>query len=642
MFDPFSPYHPTIIASLLISFPVFYFAGIYFTPQTSDPWKCITTRLAMGMLFLVYLVALVTAKGKTILLPLGVLFAYSFTPTPNNVFSVFKQLNLKESFPVLLAITIVACVEFYFTDMRGGSFIQIGNWDYANSGAFGYEFCKTGIESSRFIWEWQKNRAMHHFADHWLSGIYAYYLNVLPYYSYILLYRLITEILFLVCVFSIIRPYVNTTWLWLLIVPLMLFPLNSIHFLSVFNKLMAQQKGVFVNDTLWGCAPYYLTAVAMLTHLIFISEGKSNLGMLGITLLSALHPALTVALPVALFFLICIKLVFSNIMSAKKQAELLSNHQLILLLLVSSFTYLFCLIDGRSVAILASVLNFEFATSVVIFFLQLLVASVVYMPFFTGVWFVASLWGKPFFFLFHIATYFAIVTTYAVIYTILGGNSEQILIVYITALLIPSGTVGLIAGILRGNFKTSIACFTMLALSVSSTVTNYNSVLNGAIFSKMIQYNLRFDDEWMRNGKVENTEAIKLMTLLSSDTFINVGMLIDFRDKSACNENGYLIHHSFLRGITKGAEYFRMNVLPIDTFAGSKDIPRKDFFNKSILNHCFQASTSETELTECMVKYVTPRYIILDTLYPKLIINKTLKAHYPYKYTLGRFILLHK
>ena len=46
--DVFSPYEPLVFACILLSLPVFYVLGAFFTPLLSTPGRNIAARLAVG------------------------------------------------------------------------------------------------------------------------------------------------------------------------------------------------------------------------------------------------------------------------------------------------------------------------------------------------------------------------------------------------------------------------------------------------------------------------------------------------------------------------------------------------------------------------------------------------------------------
>jgi hypothetical protein len=102
------------------------------------------------------------------------------------------------------------------------------------------------------------------------------------------------------------------------------------------------------------------------------------------------------------------------------------------------------------------------------------------------------------------------------------------------------------------------------------------------------------------------------------------------------------MHHSFLRGMVAGTELHRVNILPVDTFTGLNDKPRKRFFERSLLNHCGQKNDFGDGTSLCMTEILKPKYLLLDSAFAPFYLPKSLQKNYTELDTIGRFILVSK
>jgi hypothetical protein len=153
MTDVFSPYDPLIVCLIPASLIVFYLLGAFFTPRLSSPWRNVASRAAMGALVFTFVMAVWHAGLHTMLLPFGLLLLFTFTFRPRGVLSDLADLDLNGWAITVSAVIGVTFSEMFLSDLRHGSDIVVGNWDWANSGGIGHELYITGTEGSSFLWE---------------------------------------------------------------------------------------------------------------------------------------------------------------------------------------------------------------------------------------------------------------------------------------------------------------------------------------------------------------------------------------------------------------------------------------------------------------------------------------------------------
>jgi len=626
----FSPFHPIIFVAVLLSLPCFYLLGALFTPQLSTPWRNISARAAMGALVFTFLMAVVHAGFYTLLLPFGIVLFISFQPKPKELFGYIKAIRLKHWAAALGCIICVLLFEMTINDIRIGDEIFIGNWDYANSGGFGFEYCITKTEGSRFIFDYKNNRAFHHFADHWLAGFYSQYLKMLPYYSYIIIYRAIGEILLMGLFVSWAMPLVNNKK-WVALIAALVMPLvTGLQHLPFFDVLEKSIGFAVCNDTLWNCAPYFLLAIAVLLFSLWIAEGFFMAGMAGLLLLPVIHPGAMLMGPIAVVFLMLLK-------HFVKPGFPLFNSPL--LLLVSVLPYLYAVIDGRMYSPdAAKIISGGFLYEVMQTILRLLLSVVALAPFIWGVWLLSKRTSTMLFWI-HAGLFLGMVGSYAVVYNLLKGDSEQLFILYVTAILIPAGFIGIVAGCFAAIKWQRTISVIAIATCILSTAFNLEYYKNGNTVKQTLRNMLGYDEEWMTKSKMTAREAQQLIEKLNRDELTDV--CIALNPDYDYHENGFMIHHSFLRGIIAGAEFHRINMLPVDT-QFVDDMPRYAFFKRSNLNHCYLNNKSGTGVAQCMVNIIQPKYILLDTVYPKLFVPDELRGSFTHYDTLGRFILVSK
>ncbi len=643
MKDLFSPFQPTIFLAVFFSFPFIYLLGSFFTPRLSTPWGNVSARMAMGAIVGTALVAIFHAGLHTMLLPFVFFLPFLWQLKPKGIWSDIKAIPTMQ-WVVAIGLSLALLVfEMNWADLRVGNNIRVGNWDYANSGGFGYEFYKRGIaETSRFMFQNDQNRGFHHFADAWFAGLYSYYFGVMPYYSYVIVYKVIFHQLFvflLIGVMSTTTLGARTGLVFSLAV--FVFMYAGLQFIPAFSSI-GKMESACVEDTLFNCPTFLVLAVSVLLFYIIILNELYFIGLVGLGLVSVWHPSVALIMPIMMIGLIGIKIITSN----KRGLVIyipLTYPQLLFALFFSISPYIYSQIDGRNYAIVSnSLFSYSFMQIVVRQILLTTASLVFFIPFLYGLygWKKDSL--SPFFVCIQLALLCSAILVFSLVYSHLGGDSRQIWAIYLIAFLAPIGSVGLfITAFNKKSFMRYGALF-LVGMSIVAIYERYLQVNNNDGIKGFMRFSLGYDDEWKNRSQVSKGEAIKWRQLLSKNDIVDIGIVVSDSCKFKYQESIFMAHLPYLRAYLTGAEFHRLNTIPLDTFSGNGDLPRLTFFKRSNLYNSFQNAQNEKEVVLTMIQKLQPNYLLLDTLYKDYCIPPYLADTYTHFDTLGRFIMVSK
>ncbi|HAP70529.1 MAG TPA: hypothetical protein DCR04_12535 [Flavobacteriales bacterium] len=292
-FSPFSIQIPLLFAVTLLGS---YLIGwlFYKSPNGVDN---LAGRLALGHVALLVLVSVVYAGIGTmavLLIPLFLFLAYQRfglksvgTPVERNSAPAYEYLGL----------VIVAAAFFLLDAIRmdirlNETLLYIGNTDIAFYGSNGRMMFEMGEETLPSSVGATSGKMVYHFGDMWLSGIYSYFFDVIPYYAYGVLYRSVSTSILFVLLFSFFRKgkgYVIALLLSLLALVanhalLGYFPSFGIDLLQPF----ATSWPIYAESS------YLILGIAALVFIKLIQEGRRSEGLIGFLLTAGLHSAFIV------------------------------------------------------------------------------------------------------------------------------------------------------------------------------------------------------------------------------------------------------------------------------------------------------------------------------------------------------------
>lgn len=639
MFDTFSPFHPLIFAVVLVGLLVFYLTGSFFTPRLCLPGRNIAARCTMGALVFTTFCAVTHAGLKTMLLPFALWLAFVFAAKPKGLKTDLKAICTKHWVLLVVSVAALLIAEMSFSDLREGSDIIIGNWDYASSGGLGYDFYSTSPETMRFLWNHQANRAFHHHADYWFAGFFSNYLGILPYYSYILVYRLIFEILLALLLIAWIAPLIRSRLWFALLLPVFVLLVSGLQYLPGLNSQENWADLFPVVDILWNCVPYLFAAVAILLFSMMVAEGVLFHGLVGLMLVPLLHPGIALIAPAAAVFLIFIKFLSQRVNRIGRDIPL-SYLQLNIILMASMSAYVFGSIDGRMYAMPLQIFRWNYVFETFTTILLTLLSSLYFLPFIGGIWYLFFTSSSRLLFWVHAGLYLGALVSFSLIFPLMGGNSEQIMIMYVTALLIPTGSIGLFAAVFSANKWYRAIAVAALFCSLLAGGIHQNEIRNGGTLKQLVEFNLGFDEEWKTKSRISAQEAHLFRARLADKPLTDIGIVILDDSINRYKETIFLQYLPYLRGILPGAEFHRLDILPQDTFQGILDMPRTAFFKRSTLYHFFTQTTDTLTMPERMANFIKPSYLLLDTTNPAMYVPASLAKTYTHYDTLGRFILV--
>jgi len=216
------------------------------------------------------------------------------------------------------------------------------------------------------------------------------------------------------------------------------------------------------------------------------------------------HPVLAIGVPASL--IIYLSLLFFTKLFNKYQAK--SNLSLLnqLILLAASFLpILYAFIDQRMQDSQLEIIEFSFILEAFTNWGFVILSALLFTPFFWGLYYFYKKASSRNLFYLSISLFLGTSVSYAIIFSIFKGDSEQILTVLIVCFLIPLGSLGMFAW-LNTQYKIKVAltlifvlaCIVSRFLYISDNSTSY------------IDYCLGFDEEWAVRSTVSECRCLYL------------------------------------------------------------------------------------------------------------------------------------
>ncbi len=348
--NDFSPFSVNINLLFIASLIGSYLLGTFFY-RSSNKIDELAMRLALGQVAGLVALAVIfsgTSTMAVIMLPiLGYMSFKRFQPAT-------KALDTERTVPfyeyislALVAVAMFALDAFRLDIRQGDALLYIGNTDisyYGSTGRMMFEFGEETLPSS--VGE-TPQKMIYHFGDMWLSGIYSYFFDVIPYYAYGILYRSVgSSILFLLLYsffrktgglaqalgFSILGLVANSALLWY-------FPSFGLDVLQPF----------FDSWPIYAESSFLVLGIASLVFLKLFETGRIMEGMVGFLLAASLHSVFIVPSFIFACSILSVKMLFPKLLDEAGLPSSWSNVGMIAL--AGILPYAFVVADGRSLSL---------------------------------------------------------------------------------------------------------------------------------------------------------------------------------------------------------------------------------------------------------------------------------------------------
>jgi hypothetical protein len=620
----FSPYEPMIFAAVLLSLPVFYVLGAFFTPYLSTPWRNVTARTAMGALVFTYILAVGHTGVHTMLLPFGVLLLLFFEPKPLDILNVVRILGGKNFIVIVSLLFFILIIEMLGMDLRDGGDIVVDNWDLAHNAALGHEFYTTGSETSRNILNPSTNHVYYHFFDLWFSGFYSNYLGIIPYYAIGIVYRTLFILLLLLLWYSYAQSYSKK------------YALIPAFCMLLFTGILPfTNRGFALNDFLWQCSPYFVLATAVVMSLILYNEKKYKAALLITGSLPLIHPMLGLTIPI--FFLL---LMFQNRINQTRFNFRTSDLLVGLLMGVSTLAY--ATMDGRMYEPVPNTQYMPIWLAIAGTFLGLFIALASVLPYLIGVWAFHKSESEHKRFHPSLPMLMAVIIALLIIMPIIRGEAAQVLYIVLLIYIVPIGVMGLM--LMLSNRIKKIRIYGVVLMGVCTISTFLNPpIRSGSLSIDTILTYIRWsDEEWQTISRVSTFEAEQLILKLNlkNNSLINLGIVINPFLPNKYTEQIFMARLPYLRAFLPGVEVFHLSADSLYFKNNFEDEHKIQLYKRSALWHNFLKTPHPDSLTIAMEQYLKPTYLLLDTSDISLYVPPILASRYTHYDTLGRFILV--
>ena len=620
-----NPLSINILVALPVSLVVFYLLGSLFTPKIKGAVLSVMTKLGMGSLVFVTVNAVVHAGFGTMLIVFLPIMPVFFLKRDKDWFEDVRSLEKQHVLVLLLVLVSAFLAEALRSDIREAEGIYVGNSDVSYYSSFGHFLYQYGEEAVPMAIYPGSAGIFYHFGDMWYSGFFSTYVDVLPYYAYNVLYRGTMVFLYFGLLFGLVLKLTDKTWLAVLSAVFALTTVN-VNFYLIDSESISLLKTFMTSTPVYGSGPYLMPGMVFFLFMVFIFQGHFWLGSLGIAMVSIVNPALATSIPMAVAFMILVKVAFGMI---KWEDPIpLSYLQLGLLFLAACLVYIYSKIDGRMEQLPDHLKTLGYLYLVVHTLIRYLISTIYVVPFFVGLWFYLRNTETKFVFWWCLALYLGVMASFAIIFPWLQSNSIQIMMLHFAGMFGPVAGLGLIFWLHDKDASSglkSLAAF-MLVLAVASSA--YMAYISEG-YKRLYDWSElegHYDGSSMSYSEYENIKAYvdehgdRLGFYMVNDSVI---------------PGGNTWYHVFTgwQGTMPGLSMYRLNPIVDDTVASTYMRLR---YLKTSLAH-YSKGHEGGIVNRKMLEFVDPPGIFVpenDTLYG---IPEELKAEFPHRISFGKY-----
>ncbi|MCF8275495.1 MAG: hypothetical protein K9J17_02080 [Flavobacteriales bacterium] len=595
-----SPFSIEIYGALSFSLVAFYFLGSILAGGAENPIESIGIKLSIGALFFISMVATIHAglgTGMVFFFLLFIIFGFSNRFRPD--FSDLIELGLPKMGLIILVFFVLTSIESWRSNLVSGENIYIGNSDVSYYGANGHLLFVQGVETFPENLSPNIKPNIYHYGDLWFSGFYSYYFNVLPYYAYNVLFRSLCIGFIFLSVFGWIQQ--NSKRLLPLVgslvvfgsVYLEIFPINwpDSDIFQLFSSLYP----------MYGLGSHMIVALAGIAFAKFGLEKNWVLGTIGLLFLPFLNGGLLIT-PILMMMCFCV-LVFT-VWLFRKEFTYCRISELILLTLTSFLPLIYYKLGGRMDPPGSSLFSGESVYLMVHTMVRLLLSQFMVIPFLFGALF---FWNKRTvahdrFLLLQFSLYVGALTSFAIIFPQVRGNSIQIVSIHFQGFLVPLGIVGLMGLATTTNIfwqkwcailSLSLILFQSARVWVSTegirATFDWESYLPGYKKTHLLS-----QSEWRTLSEIWDKSENRIGYFIDSKT---EGDLIRYT------------RFNHYKGIFPGTIFLRMNTVASD-FTMSKE--ETGYFKRTGLGYFSDRSSGDEALTsEEFMEFLEPDFLMV-------------------------------
>lgn len=519
---------------------------------------------------------------------------------------------------LIIATLTFALVEAMRMDVRKGSFIEIGNHDISFYAGFGHNIVSLGRENMRVMFENINSDILYHFGDLWPSGIGSHYFNLLPQYSYGIVYRSITFIIVGLLAFQISKKIGLGTYHSILATIISIFsvgiPVPNIFFESEFSLFQLFE----VSNSLYVSPPYQIFAIAVLTGQLLIVEGFVVSGIILMFVAPALNPALSLTMPIVGAAIVAEIAVKRLLHGSSLFSFNFTFAQRFLLFVFSMLTIAYVIITQRNSHTLQITPHYVYLLvhTFVRFFLSLLFL----VPYFFGL---LAFWPRhriivQLQFFLALGTAFAFCVTFPHV----QGNSIQIYWLYATAVIIPVGSIGIVK---LAVTQIGVKKWGAIVLTTVLSALAINHIRETNAFK--LFYNSQAWNDLSRISVIEYEEMAQILTA-------------NLPDVAYCNcnvDDAELVRYpslTFMKALFPGIELHRLCPAKND---GIMSVDELSWYSRTSLFHYSAQGKSKDEIIGLMNKAVRPMAFIVDSQSDSQCLPPELESDYQLLKKTGRF-----
>lgn len=539
----------------LLSIAIFFILGMFFSPKVNNRYLQIGVQFLLGFLFFVTIISVLTVGYKTMMFPFLGMYGFLFFKKMKNKITFNFKLSYQEVFFILIFSLIIYFIHALNCNLELGESILIGNTDFSFYSYQGHNFYTSSNESLFFdqIKYLENPSSFYHNTDLWISGFYSFYFNIIPYYSYFILYSSLSLLALFLILFGWAKANFNNKYISFLFVILCVFGTNIILPFELPRSNYSILELFNIGIPLYTCKPYILMASTIVMFLaLFQAESKKWI-ILFLPFASLLNPGIALILPIAYLLLLSLSLLSKKFRFLQNMG--FNKKMLIIAFFISLIPYVVYGKGGVSDGSVESqnLLYLIFHTS-----LRTTFSLVFALPFLYGLSFFYK--NNSNFFYLLLTSLVGLIFSFSAAYTIVGGNSVQIYYMFILSFIIPTGLFGLFKYII--HYQTNIKLVSQAILTTTTILILYHTI-------QMNFYAIHYDWTKLYSGK-KQTDFLK-SNKWEKNLFYEFIYDLSQHSKVAfiadTNINGGVIHYdhfTYLGGVLPNTHFYRINKLLSD------------------------------------------------------------------------------
>jgi hypothetical protein len=601
MLEELNPFGWPVIISFVGSVGLFYLIGAMLISKVEEPFLSIGLRIALGALCSISVFAIVAAGKNTGMIFYAMLFIWMFwqNKTRFEYTDITYARKRELAFFILLGL-VIFLLEAIRSDLRITEGLYVGNQDASFYASYAHAMFGSGIEGTSENVSPEYNGTIYHFGDLWFSSLYSNISSILPYYSYMILYRSLAVFAFSLMIIGWVRRYTGKYFLGIFSV---FMALGAIYLelipvplpdLDLFNLFMCYYP-------IYGAGPYLIVGLAGLIFCVLIVEKNWMLGTVGLLFIALLNGGLIIASAIT-GGLILISLVGYKIYKRESISSALSKG--IPLFIAGIIPFVYYGLDNRFESSGANLFSLEYVYVVVHTFIRACISQVFILPYLLGLLFFwrNSQNGRKLV-LVQGSYLLATMLSLAIIFPLVQGNSAQIPSIHFTGILAPICIVGLMSMLVSlNNGKTKIfVAIIIVAIAYQAT----RIVVLSDYYLVTYDWKLHVSG-YKEKATIPATEWTKMRGLLNNKETTRFGYFVcDTLFKGSVHYNEF----TFLKSVLPGAVFHRMNALPRDTML-SREM-KNAYYRTSLGYFVKQHGFDFEKVEEEHMNYLHPDYLFL-------------------------------